>query len=52
MPRRMGEHIRSTAMKNLVVWTVLIVTAAFGVAVAQPSSEYVAVVPMSIITSV
>ena len=34
-----GEHIRSIAMKNLAVWIVLICTAAFGVAVAQPNTD-------------
>ena len=39
MPEIKGEHIRSIAMKNLLVWIVLISTAAFGVAVAQPNGE-------------
>lgn len=39
MPEIKGEHIRSIAMKNLAVWIVLICTAAFGVAVAQPNTD-------------
>ena len=39
MPKIKGEHIRSIAMKNLLVWIVLISTAALGVAVAQPNGE-------------
>ena len=39
MPEIKGEHIRSIAMQNLLVWIVLISTAALGVAVAQPNGE-------------
>lgn len=39
MPEIKGEHIRSIAMKNLLVWIVLISTTALGVAVAQPNGE-------------
>jgi hypothetical protein len=45
MPDIKGEHIRSLIMKNLIVWIVLISTAAMGVAVAQPDGgEFVAVI--------
>lgn len=44
MPEIKGEHIRSIAMKNLLVWIVLISTAALGVAVAQPNGEDLVVI--------
>ena len=48
MPELKGEHIRSIAMKNFLVWIVLISTAALGVAVAQPNGEDFAVAPSAI----
>mgnify|MGYP006273889233 FL=1 len=48
MPELKGEHIRSIAMKNFLVWIVLISTAALGVAVAQPNNEDFAVAPPTI----
>ena len=45
MPEPKGEHIRSIAMKNFLVWIVLISTAALGVAVAQPNGEDYAALP-------